>query len=56
MFFLFISHVGLAETKPPIRRMFFQNSILYRDWANNNVYLIPEYENIETNVEKELIK
>ena len=25
-------------------------------WANNNIYFIPEYENLETNVEKELIK
>ena len=31
-------------------------SILSRDWANDNIYFIPEYENLETNVQKELIK
>ena len=33
-----------------------RNSILSRDWANNNKNLIPEYENLETNEENELIK
>ena len=32
-----------------------RNTIGSRDWANSNIYLIPEYETLDSNVENELI-